>query len=75
MLTFKVGLYHKPAYLAELVIDHTPSRSLRSSVKELLVEPKDKDKDRVAEPSDLRHLTIYQSTSVLSPPSTVFATS
>ena len=44
MLTFKVRLHHKPSYLAELVIDHTPSRSLRSSVKELLVEPRTKTK-------------------------------
>ena len=40
MLTFNVRLHHKSAYLAELVIDHTPSRSLRSFMKEILVEPR-----------------------------------
>ena len=40
MLTFNVRLHHTRAYLAELVIDHTPSRSLRSSMKEILVEPR-----------------------------------
>ena len=44
ILTFKVRLHHKPANLAELVIDHTPSRSLRSSMKEHLVEPRTKTK-------------------------------
>ena len=43
-LTFKVRLHRRPVYLAELVIDHTPSRSLRSSMKELLVESKTKTK-------------------------------
>ena len=42
MLIFKVRFHHTPAYLAEMVIDHTPSRSLRSSMKELLVEPRTK---------------------------------
>ena len=44
ILTFKDRLHHTPAYLAELVIDHTPSRSLRSSTKELLVEPRTQTK-------------------------------
>ena len=44
MITFKARLHHKSAYLAELVNDHTPSRSLRSSMKELLVEPRTKTK-------------------------------
>ena len=44
MLTFNIQLHHKRAYLAELVIDHTPSQSLRSSMKEILVEPRIKTK-------------------------------
>ena len=63
MLTFKVRLHHNPAYLPELVIDHTPSRSLRSSMKELLVETRTKTKIalrafRSAEPHNWNNLPV-----------------
>ena len=41
-LTFKVRLHHQPVYLSELVIDHVPTRSTRSSDKVLLVVPRTK---------------------------------
>ena len=42
VLTFKVRLHQQPSYLAELVVDHRPSRTLRSSSMNLLVEPRTK---------------------------------
>ena len=41
-LTFKVRLHHQPTYLSELVVDHVPTRSMRSSDKVLLVMPRTK---------------------------------
>ena len=39
MHTFKVLVHGQPFYLANLIIDHTPSRTLHSSGKDLLIIP------------------------------------
>ena len=71
MLTFKVWLCRQPAYLADLIVDYSPSRSLRFQGKDLLVVPRCQTQTasmefRVAVPSIWNDLSIdIRSTAIL----------
>ena len=54
-LTFKVRLHRQPVFLADLIVDYTPSRSRHYQGKDLLVVPKRKT----------RTLTAFQGHSML----------